>query len=84
MEYARFLDSESSAIVLQAGATRLEDAERLLIIATLKRARYNRTRTASLLGIGVRTLQRKLKQYREEAEVAVSVGSATGAMAASM
>ena len=61
-------EPESPVGVLQAGQTRLEDAERLLIMATLKRARFNRTRAAMMLGIGIRTLQRKIKQYAEEAD----------------
>lgn len=61
-------EPESPVVVLQAGQTRLEDAEKLLIMATLKRARFNRTRAALMLGIGIRTLQRKIKQYAEEAD----------------
>lgn len=61
-------EPESPVVVLQAGQTRLEDAEKLLIMATLKRARFNRTRAANMLGIGIRTLQRKIKQYAQEAD----------------
>jgi len=42
---------------------KLEDAERHLIAATLQEAGGNRTKTAKILGIGLRTLQRKIKQY---------------------
>jgi len=42
---------------------RLDDVERYIIGATLKEARGNRTQTAKILGIGLRTLQRKLKEY---------------------
>jgi DNA-binding NtrC family response regulator len=41
----------------------LADAERYLIEATLKEMGGNRTRAAKVLGIGLRTLQRKLKSY---------------------
>lgn len=41
----------------------IEDAERYLIAATLKETGGNRTKTAKILGIGLRTLQRKIKQY---------------------
>lgn len=61
-------EPESPVVILQAGQTRLEDAEKLLIMATLKRARFNRTRAANMLGIGIRTLQRKIKQYAQEAD----------------
>lgn len=68
MDHARFIETDAPVVVLQAGQTRLEDAEKMLIIATLKKARFNRTRAANMLGIGIRTLQRKIKQYAEEAE----------------
>ena len=42
---------------------KLADAERYLIEATLKELGGNRTRAAKVLGIGLRTLQRKLKSY---------------------
>lgn len=44
----------------------LADIERAVIIETLKRQNFNRTRAARVLGIGIRTLQRKLKQYRSD------------------
>ena len=68
MDYSRFMESEAPVIVLQAGQVKLEEAEKMLIIATLKRARFNRTRAAKILGIGIRTLQRKIKQYADDAE----------------
>jgi DNA-binding NtrC family response regulator len=42
---------------------KLADAERYLIEATLKETGGNRTRAAKVLGIGLRTLQRKLKSF---------------------
>jgi len=41
----------------------LEDAEQLLIERTLQATAGNRQQTAQMLGIGQRTLYRKLKQY---------------------
>lgn len=38
------------------------DAESSLILATLRRCKYNKTRTARILGIGRNTLWRKLKK----------------------
>ncbi len=62
----RFLDDESTLFVaLEPGMT-LADFERLVILQTLKRHSQNRTHTAKALGIGIRTLQRKIKQYGEE------------------
>ncbi len=67
MEAVRIIDTqESQVLVVQPGQAKLEEVERHLILATLRRTRHNRTKTARLLGIGIRTLQRKLKQYSEE------------------
>jgi len=46
----------------------LEDIERQLIERTLTRFNGHRAKTAKILGMGVRTLGMKLKQWREEAE----------------
>ena len=47
---------------------RLRDIERSVILATLKSQQYNRTKTAQILGIGIRTLQRRLKEYDHMSE----------------
>ena len=52
---------------LRAGRL-LEDAERVLIERTLERFGGHRAKSATALGMGVRTLGMKLKQWREEAE----------------
>ena len=44
----------------------LADIEKAVIMETLKRQNFNRTRSARVLGIGIRTLQRKLKQYSSD------------------
>ena len=44
----------------------LRELEKTIILQTLKYKKYNRTHTAKALGIGIRTLQRKLNQYRAE------------------
>jgi DNA-binding NtrC family response regulator len=41
----------------------LDEMERRLIVATLERTGGNRTRTADLLGVSVRTVRNKLNQY---------------------
>jgi len=43
--------------------TKLDEVEKLVILETLKYKGFNRTHTARSLGIGIRTLQRKLKKY---------------------
>ena len=71
MESIRVIDTQDSQVlVVQPGQAKLEDVERQLILATLRRTRFNRTKSARLLGIGIRTLQRKLKQYANEQLIA--------------
>ena len=57
---------DSSSISFSEGMT-LREIEKQVILETLKHQNFNRTRSARVLGIGIRTLQRKLKQYRGEA-----------------
>ncbi len=59
----------------------LEDVERKLIERTLARFNGHRARTAKALGMGVRTLGMKLKQWRDEAEHQSQVLAAAGANA---
>ncbi len=54
--------AEVEASELVAGTT-LEQMERALIRRTLEHTGGNRTHSAALLGIGVRTLQRKMQAY---------------------
>jgi len=53
---------ETATIQFEPG-TKLEEIERTVILETLKHKGYNRTHAARTLGIGIRTLQRKLKKY---------------------
>ena len=48
--------------------TSLTDVEDKLILETLKLCEHNRERTAEVLGIGVRTLYRKLNSYKDKSE----------------
>jgi DNA-binding NtrC family response regulator len=45
-------------------AMTMDEIERRAILGALERTGGNRTQAAELLGIGLRTLQRKLKEYR--------------------
>jgi DNA-binding NtrC family response regulator len=40
--------------------------ERKLIFATLDKLNHNRTHAAEMLGISIRTLRNKLREYKEE------------------
>ncbi|MDB2447162.1 helix-turn-helix domain-containing protein [bacterium] len=57
--------SSLSSLNIQIG-TKLKAIEKMVILETLRHQKYNRTKTAGVLGIGIRTLQRKLKQYSAE------------------
>ncbi len=58
-------ESESEIIKLKVG-TNLTDAERELIRATLLQQKGNKSKTAEVLGIGRKTLHRKIKEYQLE------------------
>jgi two-component system response regulator FlrC len=55
----------------QQGGTR-SAMERRLILSTLERVGGNRTRAAEALGISVRTIRNRLRQYREETTLQVA------------
>ena len=46
-------------------ARRMEEIEKEAILSTLQQTGGNRTRAAEILGIGLRTLQRKLREYEQ-------------------
>ncbi len=54
--------SDTSFIRVPVGST-LDEAERSIILATLDANRNNKSRTAQVLGIGRKTLHRKLNDY---------------------
>jgi DNA-binding NtrC family response regulator len=60
---------QADHLVLRPGVT-AEDAERQLILMTLQHTANNRTRAAAMLGLSVKTLFNKLKQYGTIAEEA--------------
>jgi DNA-binding NtrC family response regulator len=51
-------------VVTIAPGTKMSDIERAVIEAALKETKGNRRRAAEMLGIGERTLYRKIKEYR--------------------
>ena len=44
----------------------LDEAEKIIILQTLAQNKNNKTKTAELLGIGRKTLHRKLEEYGVE------------------
>ena len=60
---------------IQAGVS-VQEMEERLIRKTLVEVNDNRTQAAKLLGISVRTLRNKLKQYRETAQTGQTEQSA--------
>jgi DNA-binding NtrC family response regulator len=63
---ARFANHEASESVdgvqVEVGTT-VDEAERRLILKTLESTRNNKTRAAEILGISLKTLHNKLKEY---------------------
>jgi DNA-binding NtrC family response regulator len=63
---ARSLEAPPPAVEVSAADGRpmtMDEIERQAILAALERTGGNRTQAAEMLGIGLRTLQRKLKEY---------------------
>ena len=60
---AEFHDRPSATTGFQPGMP-MDDVERHAILETLQMTKGNRSRAAEILGIGLRTLQRKLKDYK--------------------
>jgi len=60
---------DGSVITVSVGTT-VDEAERLLILRTLEATGQNKTRAAEILGVSLKTLHNKLKEYgRERAEM---------------
>jgi len=57
--------TEAHTIHLGVGTT-VDEAERLLILKTLESTRNNKTRAAEILGISLKTLHNKLKEYGQQ------------------
>ena len=56
---------DAGQITVRIGAT-VDEAERLLILCTLEAAGQNKTRAAEILGVSLKTLHNKLKEYGRE------------------
>jgi DNA-binding NtrC family response regulator len=62
---ARVPVHEGNSIHLGVGTT-VDEAERLLILKTLESTHNNKTRAAEILGISLKTLHNKLKEYGQQ------------------
>ena len=61
-ESLREAEAAAERLELAVGMT-VEEAERRLVEATLRHAGFDKPRAAAMLGMGLRTLYRKIKQY---------------------
>jgi DNA-binding NtrC family response regulator len=57
-----------NVVVIEPG-TKMADVERRVIEAALKETRGNRRRAAEMLGIGERTLYRKIREFKVPEEI---------------
>ena len=64
-DHAATAVSDDGAITVRVGAT-VDEAERLLILRTLEATGQNKTRAAEILGVSLKTLHNKLKEYGRE------------------
>jgi DNA-binding NtrC family response regulator len=64
---------EANAVRVGVGTT-VEEAERLLILKTLEATSNNKTRAAEILGISLKTLHNKLKEYGQAVAADASNG----------
>jgi DNA-binding NtrC family response regulator len=71
---ARSTISEGNTVRVGVGTT-VEDAERMLILKTLESTHNNKTRAADILGISLKTLHNKLKEYGGASVGAAADGS---------
>jgi transcriptional regulator with PAS, ATPase and Fis domain len=64
-EFGRAVTPAEDGLRLRPGLT-IEEAERRLVMETLAFANNNKTRTAEMLGISIKTLHNKLKEYEPQ------------------
>jgi DNA-binding NtrC family response regulator len=61
-QQAAALPGDASMIQMRIGST-VDEAERVLILRTLESMGQNKTRAAEILGVSLKTLHNKLKEY---------------------
>ena len=75
-QLARTPVSDANSIRLGVGTT-VEEAERQLIMKTLESTNNNKTRAAEILGISLKTLHNKLKEYSSSGTQSVAAETGT-------
>ena len=70
----RVTTGDADGVRLEVGTT-VEEAEKMLILKTLTATNNNKTRAAEILGISLKTLHNKLKEYGGAANAATEVAS---------
>jgi DNA-binding NtrC family response regulator len=70
----RFAQNDADSIHVGVGTT-VDEAERQLILKTLESTHNNKTRAAEILGISLKTLHNKLKEYGTQGK---QVGAGVG------
>ena len=60
---------DTSAVPVRVGNT-VDEAERMLILKTLESTGQNKTRAAEILGVSLKTLHNKLKEYSQAGQPA--------------
>jgi len=65
---------DGEGIRLDVGTT-VEEAEKMLILKTLAASNNNKTRAAEILGISLKTLHNKLKEYGNAASLATEAAN---------
>jgi DNA-binding NtrC family response regulator len=57
--------NDANVVAVRVGTT-VDEAERMLILRTLESTGQNKTRAAEILGVSLKTLHNKLKEYSRE------------------
>jgi len=58
--------STTSVLEIEVPKTTMKEVEKMIILESLKIHKQNRTHTARSLGIHLRTVQRRLKEYKHQ------------------
>ena len=59
--------TDANVVPVRVGTT-VDEAERMLILRTLESTGQNKTRAAEILGVSLKTLHNKLKEYSHSRE----------------